>query len=79
MTPTIPYSADWLISDAAIGGSLALIVSIVLIVLLIQRELIKGSDNARLQRLNQALNIGIVPLLIAFAIIVVFRVADSLK
>ena len=66
-------------SDAAIGGSFALIVSIVLIVLLIQRELIKGSDNARLQRLNQALNIGIVPLLIAFAIIVVFRVADSLK
>ena len=79
MTPTISYSADWLMSDAAIGGSFALIVSIVLIVLLIQRELIKGSDNARLQRLNQALNIGIIPLLIAFAIIVVFRVADSLK
>ena len=79
MTPTVSFSADWLISDGAIGGSFALIVSVVLIVLLIQRELIKGSENARLQRLNQALNIGIVPLLIAFAIIVVFRVADSLK
>lgn len=35
MTPTVSFSTDWLISDGAIGGSLALIVSIVLIVLLI--------------------------------------------
>lgn len=53
MTPTVPFSTDRLLSDGAIGGSSALIVSIALIVLLIQKELIKGSDNVRFHLLAQ--------------------------
>ena len=79
MTPTLPFSTDWILSNSAIGGSLAAISIMVLIVLLIQRELIKDSDNERLQRLNHALNIGIIPLLIAFVVIVILRIVYVLN
>ena len=79
MISTVTFSTVTIAATAAIAGSLALIVILVLLSLLIQKELATASDDSRMQRLSQVLNIAILPLLIAFFLIVVFRVVDVLN
>jgi|APFre7841882724_1041349.scaffolds.fasta_scaffold346777_1 hypothetical protein len=79
MISTVTTSTVSILTTAALAGSLALIGILLLISLLIQKELATASADSRLHRLSQALNIGIAPLLIAFALIVVFKVAEVLK
>ena len=79
MISTVMTSTVTILTTAAIAGSLALIGILVLISLLIQKELATAAASSRLVKLSRALNIGIVPLLIAFILIVVYRVADVLK
>ena len=67
------------VSTVTIAGSLAVIGILLLLVLLVQKELASASDQGRAKRLGKMLNVGIIPLLIAFALIVVTKVADVLK
>ena len=79
MISTVTDSTVSILTNAGITGSLALIAILVLISLLIQKELATAAAGSRLERLNRTLNIGLVPLLFAFILIVALRIADVLK
>ena len=78
MISTITTSTVSTITTATLAGSLALIGILVLILLLIQKELITSASSQRLQRLSKALQIGIVPLLMAFIVIAITKLAAAL-
>lgn len=67
------------VSTVTLAGSLVVVGIIVLLGLLVQKELVSASENDRASRLSKLLNIGIVPLLIAFVLVVVSKVAHVLK
>jgi hypothetical protein len=63
----------------ALAGSVALVGILILFGLLVQKEVTTASSENRLRKLGKALNIAIIPLLIAFLLMVIFRVAEVLK
>ena len=65
-----------MITNAALAGSVALIGIGVLFMLLIQKEVTTVAIDNRSHKLRQALNVAIVPLLIAFILLVVVKVFD---
>lgn len=58
--------------------SLALVAICTLLILLINKEIILASRREQAVRLNRALNVAIVPLVIVFAAAIVVKVADVL-
>ena len=68
-----------ILTTSAIAGSLALVGVLVLIALLVQKELTTASDGSRFHQLSRILNIGILPFMIAFILIVVFKVIEALN
>ena len=72
--PIITTTATLLTTSST--ESLSLIVNLTLIALLIQKELISGAKGERAMRFSQALNVAIVPLLIAFFATMAFSIAD---
>lgn len=62
-----------------IAGSLAIIGILILLALLIQKEVVTSASGSRYSKLGQALNIGIIPLLIAFVLLVIVKVSDLLR
>ncbi len=60
------------------AASITLIVTLTLILLLILKEIASSLDQEWAARLNRALNAAIFPILIMFAVSVVFRVIDLL-
>ena len=52
---------------------------LVLVALLIQKELVSTSEDSRLRRLSRVMNIGILPLLLAFVLIVSFKIVEALN
>ena len=79
MISTITTSTGSLLSSSANAGSLALIGMLVLVALLIQKELISTSEDNRLRHLSRVMNIGILPLLFAFVLIISFKIAEALN
>lgn len=80
MISTVTVSTVSTVTTAAMAGSVALIGVLVLFALLVQKEVATGTgDKKNLRRLGKALNIGIFPLLIAFVLMVVFKVAEVLR
>ena len=75
MVSTITTST---ITTVAIAGSLAIIGILILLALLIQKEIVTSASGNRYSKLGQALNIGIIPLLIAFVLLVIVKVSDVL-
>jgi hypothetical protein len=67
------------ITTGALAASLALVSVVILFVLLVQKELVTAADTPRFRALGRTLNVAIVPLLMAFAMIVVTRVAEALR
>jgi len=73
------------LSDAAstsasiLAGSMGMVNVLLLLVLLGLKEITSASTNQRLQRMSQALNIAIYPLLVAFALIVVLKIIEILS
>ena len=57
---------------------LDVMIVLLLIILLIQRELVRASGGPRLETWMQTLNIAIIPLSIAFVLITVTRFVDLL-
>ena len=78
MISTVTTSTVSTITTVALAGSLALIGILVLLGLLIQKELFSASEGSRFKKLSQGLNIGIVPLLIAFLMIAASRIIQVL-
>jgi hypothetical protein len=79
MISTVTTSTVSTVTTAALAGSVALIGILVLLSLLIQKELTTSGANGRLQKWGQRLNIAIVPLLIAFVLIVAFKIVEVLQ
>ena len=78
MISTVTSSVT-ILTTSAIAGSLALVGVLVLIALLVQKELTTASADSRFHQLGKTLNIGILPFLIAFILIVVFKVIEALN
>ena len=66
------------IAMTASTASLSLIAILTLIGLLIQKEICSGLESPRARNLSQALNVAIVPLVVVFITMVVFKVIDTL-
>ena len=66
------------VSTVTIAGSFAAIVIIILLGMLIQKEISSSSDSERAKKLSKALNIGIIPLLIALLLIIISKVLSVL-
>jgi hypothetical protein len=79
MVSTVTTTIYTLLTTSALAGSFALVGILVLITLIIQKELIAASGNRRRLKLGKLLNIGILPLLFAFILIVLFKVIESLN
>jgi hypothetical protein len=79
MISTVTTSTVSTITSAALFGTLGVVGVLVLIMLLVQKEMISGSQDVRVLRLHRALNIAIVPLLVMFALLVVTKVAEVLQ
>ena len=79
MISTVTTATVTTVTTVAIAGSLALIGICTLLALSIQKELITSIRGRLARALSRALNIGIVPLLIAFAMILAVKVASALK
>ena len=60
-------------------ASFVLIGIITLFLLLLQKEVTSTSKDGRMRKLGQILNIGIVPLLIAFLLVVAAKVIDIFR
>jgi hypothetical protein len=67
------------VTSAAVAGSLISIGILLLLSLLVQKELVGATAGKRAQRISQALNIAIVPLLIVFVLVVITKVAEVLR
>jgi len=79
MVSTVTTATVATLTTVAIAGSLALIGIFTLLALLVQKELITSARGRFAHALGRVLNIGIVPLLIVFVLIVAVRVADALN
>ena len=79
MISTVTTSTVTILTTSAIAGSLALVGILVLIALLVQKELTTATDGSRFHQLSKILNIGILPFMIAFILIVVFKVIETLN
>lgn len=79
MISTVTTSTVSTVTTAAIAGSVALIGVLVLFGLLFTKEMTMSRDRGSMVRLGKSLMIGIIPLLIAFGLILVARIADVLR
>ena len=81
MTPTVNEATTSAIMSASyesLTRSVGVIAILLLIALLIQHELVRAAGNARTQAWFVTLRIVIVPLLLAFVVIVLARLAGWL-
>lgn len=79
MVSTVTTATVATVTTFAIASSLALVGITTLLVLLVQKEMATASRGRFARALGQALRIGIVPLLIAFVLIVAVRIAEALR
>jgi len=62
------------VATLAFGATLGSLATVLLILLLASKEVLTGDTRVPLRLLGRALDIGILPLLISFSLIVVFKV-----
>lgn len=61
------------------SASLALVAVVLLLVLLIQKEIVSTTPGGWSRQLSRGLNVGIVPLFMAFVLILGSRLVDSFR
>ncbi len=64
---------------AKLAVTLAITAIFILVVLLLQKEIANIAAGSRYEKLGQAANIGIVPLFIAFIVLVVAKLVEVLR
>ena len=67
------------VTTAALAGSVAIISIFVFFALLFQKEVTSTATGNRMKKFGQVLNVGIIPLLLAFILIVVTKVIEILR
>lgn len=65
--------------NSAAAGSLVLVVILTLIILLVKKELIRGLNGMRAQRVSKALSIAVLPLFMVFITTMLIRIGDMLR
>ena len=79
MISTVTTSTVSTVTTVALAGSFALIGIVLLLILLIQKEILTSSRKINLKRLSRVLNMGIVPLFVAFFLTAVVKVIQVLN
>ena len=79
MISTVTTTAVSMLSNSAIAGSFAVIGMLVLVALLVQKEILSAADDSRSQQLSRVMDVGILPLLLAFVLIVLFKIVEALN
>ena len=79
MISTVTTSTVTTVTTVALAGSIALIGILLLFGLLFQKEITTASSERRFNKFGKALNIGIIPLMIAFILILIYQVNDVLN
>jgi len=78
MISTVTTSTVSTITTVALASSVALIGIFVFFALLLQKEVTTTATGDRVKRLGKALNVGLIPLSIAFIIVVITKVIEIL-
>lgn len=78
MTTTVTTVTVTTTTVLGLTGALGLITTLTLVALLIGKEITAATPGQRTIRWGRTLNVGIVPLLVAFAIIVAVKLAQVL-
>jgi len=78
MISTVTTTTVTTILSIATAGSLAVVGILLLLAFLIQKELASASESRFAAALSRVSNVAIVPLLVAFAFIVVVKVVEAL-
>jgi hypothetical protein len=78
VTTTTVSTVTMVTATVTFAASLALATVLTLFALLVQKEVAVSTDAPRLRALGRALDIALVPLLLAFGMIAVVRIAQAL-
>jgi len=78
-TVTTVTSVTSTVTTVTFAAGLALATILTLFALLVQKEVAMSSETPRLQALGHALDVAIVPLLMAFGLIAVVRIGQTLR
>ncbi len=78
MISTVTITTLDILANVSVAGTITLIIFFLLTGLLIQKEFAVSSTSSLLKRLNRILNVGIIPLIIAFITIVAIQVFSIL-
>ncbi len=78
MTTTITTVTTTVTTATGVIAGLGLVATLILIALLISKELATATSGGASVRWGRSLNLGIVPLLFAFAVIVAVKLAEVL-
>ncbi len=79
MVSTVTTSTVMTVTTVAVASSLALIVVMTMFTLLVQKEIALTARERWMRALDRALNVGIIPLLIAFLALVAMRIAEIIR
>ena len=79
MISTVTTTTVTAVATVTIAGSLALISVLTLLALLVQKELTVAGRGRLSRALGRLLNIGIVPLLMVFVLIVATKVVEVIR
>ena len=75
---TMVTTTTFTIASSTLAGPLAIVVTLLLLALLVQKEMTSVAKDSRTWKLGRALSIAIVPLLIAFILIAAVRLIEIL-
>jgi hypothetical protein len=76
---TTTVSTVTMVTTVTFAASLALATVLTLFALLVQKEVAMSTDAPRLKALGRALDIALVPLLMAFGMIAVVRIIQAIR
>jgi uncharacterized membrane protein len=79
MISTVTTTTVTTVTTGSLAASLGLVAVLTLVVLLVQKELVTANAGPRANTFGQALNVAILPLLMAFALIAIANVAAILR
>lgn len=79
MISTVTTSTVITVTTVAVASSLALIAVMTMFTLLVQKEVATTARERWARALDRALNVGVIPLVLAFLILVALRIAEVFK
>ncbi|MCS7283789.1 MAG: hypothetical protein RMK65_09965 [Anaerolineae bacterium] len=79
MVSTVTTSTVVTLTTVAMASSLALIVLLTMFTLLVQKEMAATARERWARALDRALNVGIIPLILAFLTLVAIKIAELFK